>query len=99
MGNKGFDGTGRLYPNWSNTRTPLVMQTRKVKEYTELELVGKQGKKDCCKLRYTSEVAYSRNKIQDRTKGVVHFQNIFLLPFMHKWGHAQTNINQPLQKP
>ena len=75
-----------------------MMHTRKVKQYTDLEITGEQGRRYCCTLHYTSEVAYSCNTIQDVTKDVVPFQNIALLPYIHEWGHAQMNIKCPLRK-
>ena len=99
LGNKGFARTGWFYAFWIRIRTPLVMRTRKVKQCTREELEGAGGKKDTCTLRYSSEVAFSRDTIQDGVKDVIPYWNVALLPYLHAWGHAMMNIKRPLRLP
>ena len=99
LGDKGFDGTDRSFPNMNPVRTPLVLRTRSVKQYLREEIFGSDGNRDLCRLRYTSEVAYSRATVQDGLKDVIPYHNLSILQHMHSWGHAMMNLRAPLRPP
>ena len=92
LGDKGFDGTDRDHPNMNPVRTPLLLRTREVKQYLRSEIFGKEGNKQLCRLRYSSEVAFARATRADGLKDVISYKNIYLLQHMHAWGHAEMNL-------
>ena len=99
LADKGFDGTDRFLPNMNPVRTPLLLRTRKVKQYLRSEVFGSAGNRALCRLRYTSEVAFSRATQADSLKDVIRYSNIVLLQHMHAWGHAMMNLGKPLRPP
>eukprot|EP00978_Attheya_sp_CCMP212_P048618 scaffold551240_cov134-Attheya_sp.AAC.1 len=100
LGDKGFDGTDRFFPNFNPVRTPLMLRTRQVKQYLRDEIFGEgSGNRPLCRLRYTSEVAFSRVTQLDSLKDTISYHNFGMLQHMHSWGHAQINLNQPLRVP
>lgn len=99
LGDKGFDGTDRFFPNMNPVRTPLLLRSRTVKQYLREEIFGQEGNRSLCRLRYTSEVAYSRCTTVDSLKDIIRYNNMSLLQHMHSWGHAMINLMKPLRNP
>jgi hypothetical protein len=100
LGDKGFERTDRLYPHLNHTRTPKVLRTRTVKQYNPDEIAGIGGKKDVCRLRYTSEVSFQRMTIMNGLKDVIPYKNLNMLPYMYEWGFAMINLcRTPLRLP
>ena len=99
LGDKGFDGTDRFFPSMNPVRTPLLLRSRDVKQYLSEEIFGSDGNRALCRLRYTSEVAFSRATQVDGLKDVIHYSNICILQHLHAWGHAMMNLGNPLRRP
>lgn len=99
LADKGFDGTDRFLPNMNPVRTPLLLRSRKVKQYLRSEVFGSAGNRSLCRLRYTSEVAFARATNAESLKGVIRYSNIVLLQHLHSWGHAMMNLAHPLRQP
>jgi hypothetical protein len=98
LGDKGFDGCDRFHPNMNPIRTPLLLRTRKIKQYLREEITGKGCNRGICRLRYTSEVAFSRVTKTDGLKDVIRYANIPVLQHIHSWGHAMINLDNPLRQ-
>ena len=96
LGDKGFVDTSFSYPYMPRIHTPEILRGRLVKQYDPMEL---KKKGPLCRLRYSSEVDFSRDTVQDGTRDVIGYQNIALLPHMHEWGHAIMNLMKPLRLP
>ena len=94
LGDKGFAGIERYMPFMNKTRTPLILRTKDVKQYDVEEIVGKGGKKDLCRMRYTSEVSFTRMTAMNGLKDVRPYSNIRYLPYMHEWGYAMMNLTR-----
>ena len=60
LADKGFVGTDRFNTFMNHVKTPLVLRTREVKQYEPDEMTSFGGKRDVCRLRYTSEKTFSR---------------------------------------
>jgi hypothetical protein len=99
LGDKGFDKADRFFPNMNPVRTPLLLRSRTVKQYLRDQIFGEEGNKSLCRLRYTSEVAYSRATAADSLKDAIHYSNMCLLQHMHSWGHGRMNLYKPLREP
>lgn len=99
LGDKGFDGLDRCFPNLNAVRTPLLLRNRTVKQYQSSEVYGMTGNRILCRLRYTSEVAFARATSCDSLDGVIKYANIEVLQHLHSWGHAMMNLAAPLRLP
>jgi hypothetical protein len=99
LGDKGFDGLDRAFPNVNPVPTPLLLRTRKVKQYSPSEVFGSEGNRALCRLRYTSGVAFARATVARSRQDVIHYSNIKVLQHLHSWGHAMMNLAQPLRRP
>jgi hypothetical protein len=73
-----------------------VLRTCDTKQYREIEIIGEDGKKSLCMLRYTSEVGFSHVTILDGLKDMIPYCNLTILQLMHHWGHAMINLRKPL---
>lgn len=60
-------------------------------------LVG--GDRAKCRLRYTSEVFFSRSTHLASLQDIIPYANIRYLPYLIAMGHGHANLQQPLRKP
>ena len=93
---KGFDGTGSLYPNYNLVIHPAFLTGGDGAQFTT-KLIDWNRK--ACKLRYTSEVVYSRFKQYSGLGGIVPRQHFPYLRDMWAWGHGMANYYNCLQVP
>ena len=96
LADEGFENCDRCFAHLNRVRCPRVLRSRDVKQHDVAELITKGN---YCKLRHTSEVAFSFFECVDAVKDFVPQENISALPFALEWGHAHINLQQPLRKP
>ena len=87
LSDRGFFNTARFYKNVNHQKTPKFLSGRK--QFTANEV---STDRSICKLRYTSEVAFSRVTEEKALEDVIPRGYFKVLDAINHWGHANVNI-------
>jgi len=91
---KGFERDSRHYPKFNRILTPMLLRKMKYAGY-RFSKGQVRLNREKCKLRYSSEVAFSSALREEGLVDVIPYGLIYILPHIHSWGHAVINLKHP----
>ena len=94
LGDRGFADVEIYFQNMNLMLHPHFLGKRKCFSPAEITHDWRISK-----LRYTSEVVYSRLTSEESLYGVVRRETFSRLSYIVSWGHARNNLAKPLQQP